>query len=207
MEWKVMMTEPVLQGIVEVGVTKFIVLPPVRGPSQSLVLTNGGSTTNDHDMEGMSENGEEEMEDEEEEFEIDESFLANSVLTPSTALASTLPTSIAPTLLIHPLKYSVTSAQLIPRPASEEEDTNRMYLRAKDLSRLGRFSGDWVVIREEGMEKSEESDRRRRLVRVFAREGVLDEADSLEEDGLVLIPECQNRLCGSCTNDRTMMTD
>lgn len=169
--WRVAMTEPVLQGVIRKGTTKFLVLPPSGEEAveegDAPRIEDGLATEEKEDQEG------EEEEEEEQDFDIDESFLAASLLaptpqpTPSFALAltnghptpSTLPLgSLSPSPLLHP----IPSALLIPRPTPEEDDTARCYLRMSDLGRIGMFSGDWAVVKLS--EKGKDS----RLVRVFA---------------------------------------
>jgi peroxin-6 len=182
--WSIVMTDPVLQGVYKEGLTRFLVLPPQQGDTGKgrLAITNGD--------EQKEETGEEDQGEEEEgdEFEIDESFLANSVLTPppsaflalppvsplkgeiifngTTLAPAPLPSSgtlITPLALLHP----IPSCLLIPRPADDEDDHPRCYLRTSDLGRLGIFSGDWVRV---------QCEKGGRLVRAFARESVVGDS-------------------------------
>lgn len=188
MRWKVAMTEPVLQGVAQIGVTRFLVLPPVSQESSS-----------DDDDELAEE--EEEVSDEQddstpveegsiEDFDIDESFLAASVLSPSRQVRASLPSTpssglpitngnlphsspaAAKQLLVsaHPLRHPVPSPLLIPRPSDDEDEIPRIYLKTRDLSRLGIFSGDWAVI------ESEEDGGDQRVVRCFASDGIVPES-------------------------------
>lgn len=194
--WKVAMTEPVLQGVAQKGVTRFLVLP---SPTSVEELTNGAAPEEEDTQDDAA------SDDASDEFDIDESFLANSVLTPprlslpsspafpppTNVLALTngymnhsTPTPRAPHgTLITPfeLQQPVPAELLVPRPKEEEDDAPRVYLRTADLGRLGVFSGDWVVAERE----EEGKEQQRRLVRVFASEGVVEEAAGAS-DGYVL---------------------
>lgn len=188
--WRVAMTEPVLQGIVKKGFTKFLVLPPTHSE-----LEDGLEY---EEVEGIEyEEMEEEEEEEEEliefeEFDIDESFLTASVIPPpsrsqpstpsflaSNALALINP-SIQPTsthhlsIEAHPLTQSVPSNVLIPRPEESEDEVPRVYLKMRDLGKLGMFSGDWVVVRSTNKSLVDS-----RLVRAFACDGIVVEEESL----------------------------
>lgn len=204
-KWRVAMTEPVLQGVVRKGFTSFLVLPPAHSERQSQLETavdERDTLSEEDDQVSPDLNSEDEDEGSlDDDFEIDESFLANSVLTPtafsppSSAISSPKsksalagqssfplsPSVVAPTLqqsLItpYPLRHSIASPLLVPRPGITEDDVPRAYLKSKDLSRLGVFSGDWVITSCEG--DLEQVPRKSRLVRVFASEGVIPEVPS-----------------------------
>nr|CRX79136.1 hypothetical protein ls5930a1_00167 [Leucosporidium scottii]CRX79213.1 hypothetical protein ls5931a1_00041 [Leucosporidium scottii] len=199
------MAEPVLQGVVQKGHTRFLVLPPVAGVEELGVDDAGeghaeleaGASSSD---EGTIRGAEDSEEDDQDDYEIDEAFLAASVLSPgrqslpptplsppsSNGLALTnghaafplestssstkpSPTSIA--VLPASLQQPIPSPLLIPRPPNDEDDTPRVYLRTSDLGRLGLFSGDWVVVGDEGNEH-------RRLARAFAGAGLLPETSA-----------------------------
>ncbi|SCZ94448.1 BZ3500_MvSof-1268-A1-R1_Chr12-2g03905 [Microbotryum saponariae] len=71
--WTVAMAEPVLQGVLVPGSTRFLVLPPTDEPAS---LPNGSSTPNGHaDHHDLHS-----LDDDDGAFDIDESFLAASVL-------------------------------------------------------------------------------------------------------------------------------
>jgi peroxin-6 len=203
--WKVAMAEPVLQGVVQKGYTRFLVLPPAAGVEEFGVDSAGeghaeleaGASSGD---EGTIRGAEDSEEGDQDDYEIDEAFLAASVLSPgrqslpptplsppsSNGLALTnghaafplestssstkpSPTSIA--VLPASLQQSIPSPLLIPRPPNDEDDTPRVYLRTSDLGRLGLFSGDWVVVGDEGTGH-------RRLARAFAGAGLLPETSA-----------------------------
>lgn len=197
--WSVAMAEPVLQGVIQKGFTRFVVLPP---PDALQSIEDGESETEDSvgvdavelgDETVMLEEDDLEMAELEEEFDIDESFLAASVLSPprishpiplpiSDGLAltngdlgsSTSALPLSPhqlTITAHPLVRPVASQLLMPRPGPSDDDIPRAYLRTRDLARLGMFSGDWVVATV-----GEES----RLVQAFAGDGLIDETPVLD---------------------------
>lgn len=204
--WKVAMAEPVLQGVVKKGYTRFLVLPPTSGAEdfeddEALDQHAEPETTTSSGDEDSAQGAEDSEEDGDDNFEIDEAFLAASVLsapqqslpptplsppppTSSNALAltnghstfplasgtSSKPAASAIKVVAQSLQRPIPSPLLVPRPRDDEDDTPRVYLRTRDLGRLGLFSGDWVVLGS-GDESSEE----RRLARAFAGEGLLDE--------------------------------
>lgn len=156
------MCEPVLQGLVVQGDTRFFVLPP-------------NST-------GEEEGGEDEKEDEDSDsgYTIDEEFLSQSILPPLLSSPTSTPLKESNSLALipnghptiskqlnlspFPLKHPIASELLIPAPLESEDDQTRVYLRLQDLSKVGAFSGDWCVVDGGGGQ---------RLVRVFAAENVL----------------------------------
>ena len=187
-KWKVAMAEPVLQGVAQTGLTRFLVLPPADHDDDE----DEGELAN-----GTAHGKEEESSDDD--IEIDEVFLARSVLLPTTArrseprsplsplplpnghsafpLAARPPTTttvagISATRVEHP----VPSALLLPRPRDDEDDEARLYLRTSDLGRFGLCSGDWVTVEPAGGDDS--VDRGMRLARVFSNEGVVAHSSS-----------------------------
>lgn len=191
LRWKVAMTEPALQGVVEKGFTRFLVLPPV---SQDM-MHEGRDEPEDsaEEEESVSEPGDTTPVDADsiEDFDIDEAFLAASVLAPPRQPRSSLPStpSTSPPFVngstphptttpaatkqllvsVHSLRQAIPSLTLIPRPSDDEDESSRIYIRTQDLSKLGIFSGDWVVM------ESEDNSEDQRLVRCFASDGLLHE--------------------------------
>lgn len=193
MRWKVAMAEPVLQGVCQKGYTRFIVLPPLDGSDGSAV-ESGSAQAPMQDVKAASG-----QESDDEDLEIDESFLAASVLAPprpsqpSTPMTSppsrvdemhhaagssllsqtpSTPKRRAPgSLVVQPqgLQCPMASEVLVPRPAENEDDTPRVYLRNADLGRIGVFSGDWLLAEPCAPCQSQT----RRLVRAFAADGPL----------------------------------
>ncbi|KAK4048422.1 peroxisomal assembly protein [Microbotryomycetes sp. JL201] len=76
-------------------------------------------------------------------------------------------------LLVFPkaLQDAVQYSALTPDPPKDEDDLLRVYLKTRDLGRLGLFSGDWVTI------SSERNAQAQRLVRVFAADDIVYEGD------------------------------
>ena len=201
LRWKVAMTEPVLQGVVQRGFTRFLVLPPV---AQDSVYEELEDSKGEEDVVSEPEDSTPVDADLIEDFDIDESFLAASVLAPPRQSRSSLPSTpssapppvdstaphsaiaphsaTAPAATKHllvsarPLLHSLPSSTLIPRPLDDEDEISRIYIKTQDLSKLGIFSGDWVVIESEGRNED------RRLVRCFASDGLVHE---LPVDGSV----------------------
>jgi peroxin-6 len=206
LRWKIAMTEPVMQGVVLKGLTRFLVLPSENSRKE---LTNGSAEGIENEDEIEDELGSDEMdevdddEEEDDDYDIDEAYLANSVLAPPPILSQSASRVSSPSnkpnaflnghdnsaknsivstapnhisITAHSLSHPIASPLLIPRPIKEEDDSPRLYLRTKDLGRLAVFSGDWLVVRSEGTESDVKSSR---LMRVFASEGVVDESDPL----------------------------
>lgn len=209
--WKVAMAEPVLQGVMQKGYTRFLVLPSAAGLEEAGDGTAGeghaeleaaAAFSSEEDTGRGAEDSEEEDKDD---YEIDEAFLAASVLSPGrhslpptprspppssanglaltnghtsfphgpssspTAPSNNSATSIA--VLPASLQQPISSPLLIPRPPTDEDDTPRVYLRTSDLGRLGLFSGDWVLVGDDGNEH-------RRLARAFAGAGLLPDTSA-----------------------------
>lgn len=199
LRWKVAMSEPVLQGVVQTGFTRFLVLP--LAVKESAYEDDSGNEEGTGDDELGSDDHVDDStpvkEGSMEDFDIDESFLAASVLeplrqprssapsTPSSAPSivnlhsAVVPPSAAPakSLVVsaHPITHPVSSPLLIPRPSDDEDEMSRIYLKTRDLSKLGMFSGDWVVV------EGEENEGDKRLARCFASDGVLSVSLSSHE--------------------------
>lgn len=199
--YRVAMAEPVLQGVVVHGQTQVLVLPPQGSDAHGSSESPEGLPNGSRDEHDGSTTEEEEADDEELlDFEIDENFLAGSVLSPlrsaNTPLTSPLtdskhssfPLLSASTASLTPaqgpapragsvvsavaLTHPVPSELLVPQPDADEDDVPRAFVATAELGRLGLFSGDWAVISREGAEAEG------RLARVFAADGLVDEAAS-----------------------------
>lgn len=187
MKWRIAMTEPVLQGVVKRGTTRFSVLPSVEKEEES-IEEGEGEGVGDSDDE-MGEGGFEEVEEEEDDFTIDEAFLSNVLPSFSSITPSSLPLSplsshshnqfdhpLLPSgipITPSPLLHQIPSQLLTPPPEKEEDDNARFYLPTRDLGRVGAFSGDWVVVRRQGEGIEERDGEEERLVRVFAGDGLV----------------------------------
>lgn len=198
-QWKVAMTEPVMQGEIARKQTRLLVLPPTDsavagGATRTSAREDYGDDVDD-DEEPSGETSQDAFAD----FDLDEAFLASSVLLPrkshATPLTSPLPahldsTKLAsfpltePSRIVHeesghsvgavPLEFAIPAELLTPVPDEDEDDTWRAFVSTSDLGRLGLFSGDWVVLRQGGPASSGEVPvRRGRLVRVFAADASL----------------------------------
>lgn len=135
--WKVAMAEPVLQGVLQKGYTRFLVLPP----SSSTLLANGeveAEAASEDEVDGVVDVGDSEEEDEgSDDFEIDESFLANSVLSP--------PRHSLPPTPLSPLPSTTTTTGLalanghpavplsLPPPSTTSQSSNGILVRAHSL--------------------------------------------------------------------------
>lgn len=130
------MTEPTVQGLVKEGVTNITVVPPQE--------------TDEEAGDGAEANGLEIEDDDEgsldQDLTIDESFLASSVLLPHKSISPAL----SPVLSGSPRPSddhsgpSLTLASLAGSPNSGEDEDSTIYVRTKELGRIGVFSGDWV---------------------------------------------------------------
>ena len=144
-QYRLDMTDPVLQGYFAKGSTRVYVTLPVE--------LNGGTLPGDNpsfiavnDESGSEADG----------IEIDESFLAGSVLhSRQNTIPSRPPTTKAylPDGSLHPniVSSDVTShkeprlrARALTEPISICQDDCTLYLRTSDLGKVGVLNGDWV---------------------------------------------------------------
>ncbi|KAM0786124.1 hypothetical protein ACM66B_006934 [Microbotryomycetes sp. NB124-2] len=93
-------------------------------------------------------------------------------------------TKSARLLLVTPraLHNSLAGSNLTPAPAKDEDDLLRVYLRRRDLGRLGMFSGDWVVL------ATEHNVQTKRLVRVFAADDTTYDEEDVDGYPMALLP-------------------
>lgn len=130
--YKILMTEPVLQGIAVPGRTTFVISPPSLS-SHEQTRANGQSQSDSSGSTG------------DEELSIDESFLARTSST--TMLSAFLPDSISnPTAAASPDATMHLVPLISTSQMSEVEGllSDEVHVRAKDLNTIGAFSGDWV---------------------------------------------------------------
>ncbi|KDE02293.1 hypothetical protein MVLG_07138 [Microbotryum lychnidis-dioicae p1A1 Lamole] len=205
LSWTIAIAEPVLQGVLVPGSTRFLVLTPTDEPAS---LLNGSSSPNGHgDHHDLHS-----LDDDDGAFDIDESFLAASVLSlprldgtstpisprelsdlaPLNSPPSPFPSHgdgpLSPTrsalfrsqnqralVQAQALQRPVDSSTLVPQPTEGEDETLWAFLGSRDLSRVGLFSGDWALVESEG---SSVLTSERRLVRVFVSDELQNVIDA-----------------------------
>jgi peroxin-6 len=134
--YKLILTEPVLQGYAQKSQTLFTLLPPLEG-SQAV---DGNHVL----LFSVSDDAQ--IDDDEEGLEIGENFLANSL----NSQPSSYPQHSPPIRMSH-LAHEFTASPL-PKPTSLDVDEHTMYVRTVDLPKVGVLDGDWVSINIEDME-------------------------------------------------------
>jgi peroxin-6 len=127
--YKLIMTEPVLQGYAQKSQTLFTLLPPSEGSR----VVNGNQVLSSSDPDDVQI-------DEEEGLEIGENFLASSLI----SQPSSYPQHSPPIRMSH-LAHEFTASPL-PTPTSLDVDEHTMYVRTVDLPKVGVLDGDWVSI-------------------------------------------------------------
>ncbi|GJN93762.1 hypothetical protein Rhopal_006819-T1 [Rhodotorula paludigena] len=96
-----------------------------------------------------------------------------------------------------PLAHPVPPALLVPAPEPDEDDVPRALVATADLGRLGLFSGDRAVLREEGQGEGG------RLVRVFAADGLVEAPQASTAPVLHLPPPLLFNLLGPASLSST----
>lgn len=151
--FRVVMTEPTLQGYARPDFTRFILVPRVEHPHAPDHPPNGSVQGSDAESESGSDSDAEAL-------EIDETFLASSVLGaparasgPSDNAADGLngsfssgheyPISASPSFTY---KAEALDAPLPPCPEQSYDPECAVFLRTAELSRIGIFNGDWVRV-------------------------------------------------------------
>jgi peroxin-6 len=131
--YKLIMTEPVLQGYAQKSQTLFTLLPPAEGPP----------AINGHQIlppPTSPADAQIELDGDDEDLEIGESFLASS-LTPH---PSSYPQqSDSPTIRMSQFAHEFT-AKALSLPIHPELDDYTLYVRTVDLPKVGVLDGDWV---------------------------------------------------------------
>ncbi|KAH9056622.1 AAA-domain-containing protein [Lactarius vividus] len=156
--YKLIMTEPVLQGYAQKSQTLFTLLPPPEDPP----------AINGHRIQSSSVSDDASIEFDDEDLEIGESFLAGSLVPQSTLYPQQengSPTTSVP-LFAHEL---IARPLLAPNYSGLDDHT--MYVRTVDLPKIGVLNGDWVIVQHS-------SSRSRRIVR-------LETNDEVGESGFV----------------------
>lgn len=130
--YKLIMTEPVLQGYAQKSQTSFTLLPPTEDPQ----------TMNGHHLLSSSLSEEVQIEDDDEGLEIGENFLASSLIPqPSSYPLQNGSPAIRMSRLAH--EFTVHPLSM---PSSPDLDEYTMYVRTVDLPKVGVLDGDWVSL-------------------------------------------------------------
>jgi len=128
--YKLITTEPVLQGYAQKSQTLFTLLPP----------TEGSQAINWEPVLSSSVPDNVQIDEDEEGLEIGENFLASSLI----PQPSSYPQH-SPTIHMSHLSHEFTTSPL-PKPTSLDLDEHTMYVRTVDLPKVGVLDGDWVSI-------------------------------------------------------------
>jgi peroxin-6 len=126
--YRLIMTEPVLQGYAQRSQTLFTLLPPTE-VSQAI---NGNQVSPSSPV----------LDDDEEGLEIGESFLASSLISQPSSYPQQ---NDSPTIRMSHLAHEFIASPL-PKPTSLDLDAYTMYVRTVDLPKVGVLDGDWVSI-------------------------------------------------------------
>lgn len=128
--YKLIMTEPVLQGYAQKSQASFTLLPPTDDPQ----------AMNGHHLLSSSLPEEVQIEDDDDGLEIGENFLASSLIPqPSSYSLQNDSPAICMSRLAH--EFTVHPLSL---PSSGDLDECTMYVRTVDLPKVGVLDGDWV---------------------------------------------------------------
>ena len=129
--YKLIMTEPVLQGYAQKSQTLFTLLPPAE---DSPAINGRQVSLSSPLLEGVQ------IDDKEEDLEIGESFLASSLIPQPSSYSQQNDSS---TIHMSHLAYELKASPLLTR-ISPDEDEHTMYVRTVDLPKVGVLDGDWV---------------------------------------------------------------
>ncbi|KAI9510375.1 AAA-domain-containing protein [Russula earlei] len=164
--YKIIMTEPVLQGYAQKSQTLFTLMPP----------TNDSPAINGHEMLPSSSIPEDvQIDDIEEDLEIGENFLASSLThqPPSYPQQNDSPTirmsHLAHEFIANPLSTSISS----------DQDEHIMYVRTVDLPKVGVLDGDWAIAQLP-------SSRSRRIVRLEANDKAVSDSGHVKVSPILL---------------------
>lgn len=149
--YKLIMTEPVLQGYAQKSQTLFTLLPPPEEPP----------AINGHGDHPSSVPDDAHIEFDDEELEIGESFLAGSLVPQPTLYPQQ---NVSPTISM-PLFAHELTARPSSTPIHSGLDNHTMYVRTVDLPKIGVLDGDWAIVKHS-------SSRSRRIVRLEANDEV-----------------------------------
>jgi peroxin-6 len=184
--YKLIMTEPVLQGYAQKSQTLFTLLPPSEGSR----VVNGNQVLSSSDPDDVQI-------DEEEGLEIGENFLASSLI----SQPSSYPQHSPPIRMSH-LAHEFTASPL-PTPTSLDVDEHTMYVRTVDLPKVGVLDGDWVSINLK-IWKENLSDRcqaiarlplsrNRRIVRLEANDQLVGDSYDPDVSQFVVLTDLSNQ--------------
>jgi len=172
--YKLIMTEPVLQGYAQKSQTLFTLLPPSEGSQ----VVNGNQVLSSSVPDDVQ------IDEEEEGLEIGENFLASSLI----SHPSSYPQHSPPIRISH-LAHEFTASPL-PKPKSADGDEHTMYVRTVDLPKVGVLDGDWVSMKlniwKENLSNKRQAiarlplSRNRRIVRLEANDELV--GDSYDPD-------------------------
>ncbi|KAI0272129.1 AAA-domain-containing protein [Russula aff. rugulosa BPL654] len=161
--YKLIMTEPVLQGYAQKSQTLFTLLPPSEG-SQAVNGNQGLLSSDPDDVQ---------IDDDEEGLEIGEYFLASSLI----SQPSSYPQHSPPIRMSH-LAHEFTASPL-PKPTSLDVDEHTMYVRTVDLPKVGVLDGDWAIARLS-------LSRNRRIVRLEANDKLVGDSGLVKASPILL---------------------
>jgi peroxin-6 len=170
--YKLIMTEPVLQGYAQKSHTLFTLLPPAEEPP----AINGHQTL---PPPSLPYDAQIESDDDDEGLEIGESFLASSLI-PQPSYPQQ---GDSPTIRVSQFAHEFT-ARALSLPTYSELDDYKMYVRTVDLPKVGVLDGDWVSAKplrcgnEDASKRCQAivqppSSRSRRIVRLEANDEVV----------------------------------
>ncbi|KAI0290473.1 P-loop containing nucleoside triphosphate hydrolase protein [Russula brevipes] len=157
--YKLIMTEPVLQGYAQKSRTSFTLLPHTEDPP----AINGHQV-----LPSSSLPDDVQVADDDEDLEIGESFLASSLISQSPSYPQQYDSS---SIRISPLAHQFT-ANPLSMPISLDLDEYTIYVRTVDLPKVGVLNGDWAIAQLP-------SSRNRRIVRLEAND------ETVGDSGLV----------------------
>ncbi|KAI0043551.1 AAA-domain-containing protein [Auriscalpium vulgare] len=177
LDYKLVMTEPVLQGFARKGQTSFILLPPDDG----VPLVNGHSIA-----PASSSNLEEQSAySDDDDLEIHEDFLASSMgrqlgtshpgLNGSLAAVNGNGHATTPTISPH----QSFSAEPLTGDVHATADEHTLYVRTADLSKIGSLDGDWAIV-------SSSLSTNRRLVRLESNDRIVRRTGTLQASPVLL---------------------
>ncbi|KAI0003309.1 P-loop containing nucleoside triphosphate hydrolase protein [Russula compacta] len=164
--YKLIMTEPVLQGYAQKSQSLFTLLPPMED----------SPTINGHQALPSSSLPEyTQIDDDEEDLEIGESFLASSLIPQPFDYRQQ---TDFPASRVSQLAHEFTANQL-SMPTSLDLDEYTMYVRTVDLPKVGVLDGDWAIAQLP-------SSRNRRIVRLKASDEIVGDSGLVKASPILL---------------------
>ena len=127
--YRLIMTEPVLQGYAQKSQTLFTLLPP----------SEGSHSVNGDQVSSYSVPDDVQIDDDEEGLEIGENFLASSLISQPSSYPQHSP------IRMSHLAHEFTASPF-KKPTSLDVDDYTMCVRTVDLPKVGVLDGDWVSI-------------------------------------------------------------